>query len=50
MKQSGHLNPSEETGCPVTISLSPNLQYITNKNLFKKNVEAYLWEKLLAVD
>ena len=31
-------------------SLSPNLQYITNKHLFKKNVKAYLWEKLLAVD
>ena len=31
-------------------SLSPNLQYITNKHLFTKNVKAYLWEKLLAVD
>ena len=31
-------------------SLSPNLQYITNKHLFKQNVEAYLLEKLLAVD
>ena len=31
-------------------SLSPNLQYITNKPLFKKNVTAYLREKLLAVD
>ena len=30
--------------------LSPNLQYITNKHLFKKNVKAYLWEKVLAVD
>ena len=29
---------------------TPNLQYITNKHLFKKNVKAYLWEKLLAVD
>ena len=33
-----------------SINLSPNLQYITNKHLFKKNVKAYLWEKLLAVD
>ena len=31
-------------------SLYPNLQYITNKHLLKKNVKAYLWEKLLAVD
>ena len=32
------------------ISLSTNLQYITDNHLFKKNVKAYLWEKLLAVD
>ena len=31
-------------------SLSPNLQHVTNKYLFKRNVKAYLWEKLLAVD
>ena len=31
-------------------SLSHNLQYMTNKHLFKKNVKTYLWEKLLAVD
>ena len=30
-------------------SLSPNLQYITNKHLFKNNVKAYLWDKILAV-
>ena len=31
-------------------SLSPNLQYINNKHLFKNHVKAYLWENLLAVD
>ena len=29
---------------------SHNLQYITNKHLFNRNVKANLWEKLLAVD
>ena len=31
-------------------SLSPNLQCITNKHLFKNNVKTHLCEKLLAVD
>ena len=31
-------------------SLYPNLQYITNPYLFKKNVKTHLWKKLLAVD
>ena len=34
----------------VSNSLSPNLQYIANKHLFKKNAKTHLWEKLLAVD
>ena len=31
-------------------SLSPNLQFIANKHLFKNNVKTHLSETLLAVD
>ena len=48
------IHPRTHLGCSefnrVNISLSLYQQYITNNHLFKNNVKAYLWEKLLTVD